>query len=167
MWPHGSGWQTSLSKWGKEDVEVIDRKLGFELCQMEGIETIVLGSYIKAGETFATDVKVLDVESKKLLKSSSSKGEGVSSILKTQIDELTRDISDGLGLARDRDEPEISKMADVTTSSMEAYRYYLEGWENYRKLYYNDAQRNLSKKLLSLIRTLPWLIHTLLYRWII
>jgi serine/threonine protein kinase/tetratricopeptide (TPR) repeat protein len=137
--------QDLLEQMGKKDVEVIDRKLGFELCQMEGIKAIVLGSYIKAGDTFATDVKVLDVETKKLLKSSSSKGEGVSSILKTQIDELTRDISDGLGLARHRDEPEISKMADVTTSSMEAYRYYLEGWENYRKLYYNDARKSFEK----------------------
>jgi len=66
-----------LEQLGQKDVEVIDRKLGFELCQKEGIETIVLGSYIKAGDTFATDVKVLHVETKKLLRSFSSKGEGV------------------------------------------------------------------------------------------
>jgi len=129
-----------LEQMGKKDVEVIDRKLGFELCQIEGIKAIVLGSYIKAGDTFATDVKVLDVETKKLLRSSSSKGEGVSSILKTQIDELTREISEGIGLARKDIESAEMLMADITTSSMEAYRYYMEGRENFRKLYYDDAR---------------------------
>ncbi len=70
-----------LDQMGKKDVEVIDRELGFDLCRMEGIEAIVIGSYIKAGETFATDVKVLDVETKRILRSASSKGEGASSII--------------------------------------------------------------------------------------
>jgi len=129
-----------LEQMGKKDIEVIDRQLGFDLCRREGIEAIVVGSYIKAGETFATDVKVLDVETKKMLKSCSSRGEGASSIITWQIDELTREIFDGIGLAKNTSEaPELS-MADVTTSSMEAYRYYLEGKENERKLYYEDAR---------------------------
>jgi len=128
-----------LEQLGHKDVDVIDRKLGFELCRKEGIETIVLGSYIKAGDTFATDVKVLDVETRKLLRSSISKGEGASSIINRQIDELTREISEGIGLARKDLEPADLRMADVTTSSMEAYRYYLEGKENDRKFFSSEA----------------------------
>jgi tetratricopeptide (TPR) repeat protein len=132
--------QDLLEQMGKKNVEVIDKPLGFELCRREGIKTIVLGSYIKAGETFATDVKVLDVDTKKLLRSSSSKGEGVSSIINKQIDELTKEISEGVGLARKGLEPAERPMADVTTSSMDAYRYYVEGRENLRKFYFNDAR---------------------------
>ncbi|RPJ43860.1 MAG: tetratricopeptide repeat protein, partial [Deltaproteobacteria bacterium] len=132
--------QDLLEQMGKKNVEVIDRPLGFELCRKEGIKTIILGSYIKAGETFATDVKVLDVDTKKLLRSSSSKGEGVSSIINKQIDELTKEISAGLGLAGKGVEPAEMPIADVTTSSMEAYRYLLEGRENVRKLDYNEAR---------------------------
>ena len=129
-----------LDQMGEKDVEVIDRQLGFDLCRREGIEAIVVGSYIKAGETFATDVKVLDVETKRILRSFSSRGEGASSIINRQIDELTREIFEGIGLAgRDAGSSELS-MADVTTSSMEAYRYYLEGRENTRKLYFDDAR---------------------------
>jgi len=87
---------------GKEKVEVIDRDLGFELCQLEGIDAIVLGSFTKAGDIFATDVKVLDVRSKRLLKSASAKGQGVDSILKKQIEELSKDISRGVGLVVQR-----------------------------------------------------------------
>jgi serine/threonine protein kinase/tetratricopeptide (TPR) repeat protein len=132
--------QDLLEQMGKKNVEVIDSPLGFELCRREGIKTIVLGSYIKAGETFATDVKVLDVDTKKLLRSSSSKGEGVSSIINKQIDELTREISSGLGQAGKSVESAEMSMADVTTRSMEAYRYYLEGKEDLRKLYFNEAR---------------------------
>jgi TolB-like protein len=68
---------------GKENVKTIDEELAFEICQKDGIEAVVVGSFIKTGDMFAIDAKVLDVESKKLLHSFSTKGEGVASILKT------------------------------------------------------------------------------------
>lgn len=134
-----------LKQLGKEKVEIIDKNLGFELCRMDGIDTIVLGSFIKAGDTFATDVKVLEVETKRLLKSSSSKGQGVASILERQIDELSRDISRGLGISDRRIETSGSPIADVTTSSMDAYSYFLRGRESYEKLYNDDARKFLQK----------------------
>ncbi len=48
---------------------------------------------------FATNVRALEVSTKKILTSASAKGEGVASILKTQIDALSREISRGAGLS--------------------------------------------------------------------
>ena len=112
---------------------------------MEGVESIILGSFIKAENMFATDIKVLDVETKKLLKSASSKGMGVDSILQTQIDELSKEITEGIGLARERIEPVRAPITDVTTSSMEAYKYFMQGTESIRKFYYEDAIGFLEK----------------------
>ena len=134
-----------LRQMGKPDVKVIDRDLGFELCRRDSVRALVVGTYVKAGEMFATDVKIIDVDSKKILKSASSRGEGVASILKSQIDELSKQISSGFGV------PEASVVADqkpvmeVTTSSMEAYNYFLRGREEGSKLYYQDARRFLEK----------------------
>ncbi|MFC2160973.1 protein kinase, partial [Acidobacteriota bacterium] len=136
-----------IAQLGKKDVEVIDRDLGFDLCRMEGIEAIVVGSYIKAGETFATDVKVLDVKTKKILKSATSTGRDADSILERQIDELTREIIEGLDLTRTDSGAAELNMADVTTSSMEAYRYYLEGRENFRKYYFEEAKISFEKAI--------------------
>ncbi len=136
-----------LKQMGKKDVEIIDRDLGFELCRREGIEAIVLGSFIKAGDMFATDVKVLDVESKRLLKSASSKGKGVSSILERQIDELSRDISRGIDISESKIEATQLRIAEVTTSSMEAYNYFLRGCEDSEKFKFVEAQRFLEKAL--------------------
>ncbi|MGD9344754.1 MAG: protein kinase [Candidatus Aminicenantes bacterium] len=136
-----------LKQMGKNDVEVIDRDLGFQLCRREGIETIVLGSFIKAGNMFATDVKVLDVENKKLLKSASSRGEGIDSIIKTQIDELSREIYQGLGELKQDIDAAHMRIENVTTTSMEAYNYFLRGRADYEKFYYEDARQFLEKSI--------------------
>jgi len=134
-----------LEQIGKKDVEIIDRDLGFELCRREGVESIILGSFIKAGNMFATDVKVLDVETKRLMKSASIKGEGVESILRTQIDELSKEISLGVGIAESEIKASQLGITDVTTSSMEAYKYFLKGRENSRKHYFDEARPSLEK----------------------
>jgi serine/threonine protein kinase/Tfp pilus assembly protein PilF len=133
--------QDLLKQTGKYDIDMIDKDTGFELCRREGVASIVVGSYTKAGDVFATDVKVLDVDSKRLLKSASSRGTGVDSILKTQIDELSKEISLGVGLSERKIEGEgVAPIAEVTTDSMKAYECFLEGREAYEKLYNDDAR---------------------------
>ncbi len=128
-----------LKQMGKGDVETINSDVGFELCLRDGIASIVLGTYTKAGNVFVTDVKLLDVETKKLLMSFSSKGEGVDSILKTQIDELSREITQNLGSSGQKFDDVKTQISGITTTSMEAYQYYLKGEEAGDKLYYEDA----------------------------
>ncbi|MBA7660397.1 Serine/threonine-protein kinase PknD [subsurface metagenome] len=134
-----------LKQMGKESVDVIDRDMGFELCRMEGVDAIVLGSFIKAGDLFATDVKVLDVESKRLLKSASSKGEGIRSILESQIDELSKEISRGVGLSERKIKATQLSIIGATTTSMDAYNFFLRGREDKEKFYFDDARRFLEK----------------------
>ena len=128
-----------LKQIDKADTKVINRDIGFELCRMDGIEAIVLGSYTKAGDTFATDVKVLDVSDKRLIKGAQAKGEGVASILRNQIDELSREISKGVGLSEQTFIETHVKLAEVTTSSMEAYSNFLQGRDCMEKSYWEDA----------------------------
>jgi tetratricopeptide (TPR) repeat protein len=134
-----------LRQSGRESAATNDEEAGFEVCRKSGIEALVLGSYIKAGETFATDVKVLDVANKQILRTASSKGDGVSSVLKTQIDEISRAISRGLGPVATKIEIAQPKIAELTTSSMEAYNYFLRGRDDYEKFYYADARKFLEK----------------------
>jgi serine/threonine protein kinase/Flp pilus assembly protein TadD len=128
-----------LEQMGRKDVETIDRDSGFKLCRREGVKSIVLGSFIKAGDMFATDVKVMDAETKKILKSASSRGEGADSILRIQIDELSKEISAGMGIAKQKIETVKVPITNVTTSVMEAYKLFIQGRENTRKFYFEDA----------------------------
>ena len=130
-----------LKQMGKDEVEFIDSDTGFSLCRREGVGAIVLGSFVKAGDMFATDVKVLDVETKKILKSASARGRSVDSILERQIDELSREISQGIGLSERKITADAQRIADVTTSSMDAYNEFLKGIEKYERYYYEEARK--------------------------
>jgi len=132
---------------GRERVEDIDEAIGFELCRLDDIEVVVTGSFVKAGNTFATDVKVLDVQSKELIASASARGDGVESILDSQVDALSEEIARGVGLSRRRIEKTQRPVAEVTTTSMEAYNYYLRGVDEYDKFYYDDARRFLDRAI--------------------
>ncbi|MDH4271343.1 MAG: protein kinase, partial [Candidatus Aminicenantes bacterium] len=134
-----------LKQKGKEDVDVIDTDLGFELCRMDGVRAIVLGSFIKADGMFVTDAKVLDVETKSLLKSATARGEGVRSILERQINDLSKEISRGVGLSEGKILTAQRRISDVTTSSMEAYNYFLKGRDEYERFFFDQARQSLEK----------------------
>lgn len=131
----------------KEEVDIINSDLGFELCIKDGVEAIVVGSFAKAGDIFVTDAKVLDVESKKILKSVSARGRGADSILASQIDVLSQEIAKGVGLSERKVTESQTTITDVTTSSLEAYNAYLKGVELVQKYYYADALPFLEKAL--------------------
>jgi serine/threonine protein kinase/Tfp pilus assembly protein PilF len=136
-----------LKQIGKEDTTLIDQDLGFELCRMESIDAIVLGFFTKAGDMFATDVKVMDVNTKTLLKTANSKGEGDGSILRSQIDELSAEISRGIGIPERKIKASKVPIMEVTTSSIEAYEYFIRGRTEYDKFQYDKSRQSLEKAI--------------------
>jgi serine/threonine protein kinase/Tfp pilus assembly protein PilF len=134
-----------LKQMGKSDAEFIDSDLGFELCRREGVEALVTGSLNKAGDMFAIDLRILDTETKKHIKTATSRGQGEQSIIINQIDDLSREIAEGIGIAAQRIDDAKLHIADVTTNSIEAYNYYLKGEEESAKLYLDDARQSLER----------------------
>lgn len=130
-----------IAQLGKKNVEIIDTDLGLAVCQKEGCHIIVTGSFVRAGDVFVTDVKVLDVASKQILKSVSSRGSGIGSILETQIDELSKAIARSAGTSFLAVKTAPMHIRDVTTSSMEAYRYYMKGLDSYDNANWEDARQ--------------------------
>jgi len=136
-----------LRQMGKAEAEIIDGNLGFELCRQDNVEALVLGSYVKAGETFATDVKIFDVKTRKMMTSFTAQGTGAQSILDKQIAQLSREISRGVGLSKKAVEETKSLMAQTPTSSIDAYKYYLAGHEKLEKMYFDEARKDLEKAI--------------------
>jgi serine/threonine protein kinase/tetratricopeptide (TPR) repeat protein len=137
--------QDLLKQMGRDDDGVIDKELGFELCRADNVDCIVLGSFTKAGDVFATDVKVMNVNTKKIVKSASARGQGVASILESQIDTLSREISEGIGVSSGEPRSGPRRIADVTTSSMDAYHYFLEGRALFERIYFDEAREALEQ----------------------
>jgi tetratricopeptide (TPR) repeat protein len=137
--------QDLLKLAGKKDLAFIDPESGFEACRRGGIKSIILGSLAKAGNIFMIDVKVQDAATRKLVKSASSRGAGEDSILLAQVDELTRKIAEGMGVSRERIESNPTKVADLTTNSLEAYQYLLRGQDEMERVLYMDARKSLER----------------------
>ena len=136
-----------LRQMGKPGVEIIDGELGFELCGRDKIDILVLGSFVKAGETFATDVKMFDVPTRKKIKSFTAQGAGAQSILDRQIAQLSREISRGAGLSRKAVDETNALMAQSPTASIDAYKFYLAGHEKLDKMYFDEARKDLEKAI--------------------
>lgn len=138
-----------LRAMGKTDAQVaeIDQETGFELCRQNRVVAIVLGSFTRAGDVFALDAKILDVDSKQLLTAATASGDGVASILQHQIDEISRAISGALEIP----EPGIMGdvgVADVTTTSMDAYKLYLQAKSSYERFDFVGAAAQLEQATL-------------------
>jgi len=136
-----------LKQSGRDEAALYDEEAGFEICGKNGIEALVVGSFVKAGETFVTNVRVLDATTRESLRSASARGEGVASILKSQIDEISRQVGRGIGKPLLKLEPPVRPIIELTTSSMEAYNYFLRGREDFEKFYFADAQKFLERSI--------------------
>jgi class 3 adenylate cyclase/tetratricopeptide (TPR) repeat protein len=134
-----------MDQLGSKDAHYINASMGFEICRKVGYPFIVTGSFVKAGEVFVTDVKVLDVETKQIITSVSTKGMGLSSILENQVDDLSKSISRSVGISSRKLSIASMRILDVTTSSISAYKYFLQGREDFDKMYFNDARQALEK----------------------
>jgi tetratricopeptide (TPR) repeat protein/predicted Ser/Thr protein kinase len=141
-------WERLNDLAGRKNVDITtpaERDDWFEICRREGVDAIVLGSFTKAENLFATDAKIYDVETKNMIRSTGSRGEGVGSILRTQIDEMSREISRGVGLSERAAARGAKPISQVTTASMEAYELLLKGQEDFERYYFDDARLSLEK----------------------
>jgi serine/threonine protein kinase/tetratricopeptide (TPR) repeat protein len=143
-----------------------DRTISFETVQeiakRAGVNTVILGSYVKAGDTIRINVKLQEPSSGKIVTSERVEAIGESNLFPT-VDDLTRRIktqfmpgatdgskgvldglragTTGMSTTLDRD------LKDVTTSSIDAYRYYVEGIAENDRGRYAQAIPPLEKAL--------------------
>ena len=89
-----------------------------------GVERLILGSISRAGRTLRIDVKVQDAASAEIVTSKQVAGEGEESLF-SLVDDLSFGIRQSFKLPAE-DGTDLALTA-VTTSSIEAYRFYVEG----------------------------------------
>jgi len=134
-----------LKSLGYEDAEVIDASIGFKLCDLANAHIMVLGSLIKSGETFGVNTQVLDVDTKKQLTAYRITGKGEDSILGHLVDDLTDKIKKGMEISIREIRQEKKDITELTTTSLEAYKYYFTGREAAFRMYNQEAIDNLEK----------------------
>ncbi len=94
---------------------------------------VIRGNYFLAGPTLRINLSIMDSRTEKIIASETVEGEGINSIL-SLVDDFTRKIKTDLNVSPEEIAKDVDKkIGEITTSSPEAYRYYCEGYDNYKK----------------------------------
>jgi len=131
---------------GKEDLKRIDRTVASEVARKAEVGWILTGDILQTEPTIVLTSDISDAATGEILVTQRVTGEEGEDLFAV-VDKLSSQIKKDLALPgatkKELDKP----VAEVTTHSPEAYRYYLEGLDNYSKVYFADAARSFEKAL--------------------
>ena len=103
-----------------------------EVAEQANAQTVILGSFMKAGKNIRINIRVQDAGSGEILATEKIEGIGESSLF-SMVDDLNRRIASDLDIQSTSGEWINLPVEEVTTSSVEAFRFYIGGqklhWE--------------------------------------
>jgi serine/threonine protein kinase/Tfp pilus assembly protein PilF len=110
-----------------------------------GVNHILQGSLSKAGDTFRIEFTLQDMTTGKIIGSDRVEGKGEQAMF-PMVDELTRKIKADLELSDEEIAADIDKEVEkITTSSPQAFKYYVEGREFHHKGEYREGIQYMEK----------------------
>ncbi len=128
-----------LQELGRADDKVISADVVQQVAERAGVDRVLVGSYVKAGDTIRISARLQEADTGRIVTAERVEGVGESSLFQL-VDELTRRIKSQMSVLARAGRPagllerpgETSEVGldrgvtEITTSSIEAYRYYAE-----------------------------------------
>jgi tetratricopeptide (TPR) repeat protein len=130
----------------RDTAEFISRETGMVLCRRAGTSVMAVGNYTKAGPVFLAALELIDVNTGDRIGSPmKARGREVESFLKEDgiVDDLAQQILQGIGVSRIGAQVALKAVAEVSSSSLEAQRYFQRGKRELDKFNLLDARRFL------------------------
>lgn len=130
-----------LTAMHRQDDRVVSFDTVQELAKRASVSSVILGSYVKAGDTIRINLKLQEATTGRILTTERVEAAGESNLFPT-VDDLTRRLKAKFAPQADPTRPLLTSrvaitattgtsfdrdLKEVTTSSIEAYRYYAEG----------------------------------------
>jgi tetratricopeptide (TPR) repeat protein/predicted Ser/Thr protein kinase len=103
----------------------MEASVGLEIAAKAKVKTCILGNILKAGEKLRIQVKMLDTRSGEVIRSDLVEG-GAQTDFFEMAETLSDHVKDYLEIKAFAEDPDYP-LSDVLTSSVEAYRHYIEG----------------------------------------
>jgi len=120
------------------DAPVTSAAVVREVAARADVGHVVVGSFIRAGDTFRLSARLQDVESGNVASAETVEGIGEDSVF-ASVDSLTRRIKERLAVPITASPVVDRDLSEVTTSSMDAYRYYTDGVNLISQSRYEEA----------------------------
>jgi tetratricopeptide (TPR) repeat protein len=123
----------------------LDLDLAAIVAKEANVEAILVGNISKNGDDLQINVKLQEPNQGMVLKEESVEGPGLEKIF-AMVDQLTEKIKSDLNVSLEMAEAN-KGIAELSTNSLEAWRYYTDGVENLNKLFYQDAITQLNQAI--------------------
>lgn len=131
---------------GKEDLKAIDKTVASEVARRAEVKWILTGDILRLEPNIILTSDISDAATGEVLATQRISGEAGEDLFSV-VDKLSALIKEDLTLPEAANEESGREVADVTTHSPEAYRYYLEGWEYLDRYYLIEAEKSFRKAL--------------------
>jgi tetratricopeptide (TPR) repeat protein len=125
------------------DIDQFDMRMAAIVAKEANVETVLTGSIVKNGDSLQINVKLQDPNRGMVLKEESVEGPGLETLF-SMVDNLTQHIKQEMQIALEKGEQERG-IAELSTHSLEAWRYYTIGEDFYNKLLINEAMQQFEK----------------------
>ncbi len=133
-----------LKSMGNTNVDKIDESLGKAICNQANIGALVTASIRKFGKLYTIDLKVLDPRKNEYIFTAKEEGEGQENI-PAMLDKLSEKTRLGLKEKATEVRAATQKIAEATTTNLQAYQYYFEGEQLINKLKFKEAAEEFGK----------------------
>lgn len=131
---------------GKEEIITINRETALEIAKRAGARWILMGDLFENDSIFTIASQLIEVASGDIIAGQKITGEADEDIF-AMVDRLTVEVKSDLSLPTGALNEMDYRVADVTTHSADAYRYYLEGINYASKVYRLEAAESFSNAL--------------------
>ena len=131
---------------GREGTKTIDKNVASEVATKAEAKWMLQGSILQVEPQIILTSQLVEVKTGRVLASQRIDGEPKEKIFSI-VDRLTVELQKNLSLPVQEKSGENRSVADVTTHSEEAYRYYLEGVDYFYKIYTVEAEKSFRKAI--------------------
>ncbi|HET7293559.1 MAG TPA: protein kinase [Vicinamibacteria bacterium] len=148
-----------LKEMKKLDERTVSAETVAAVAERAEVDSVVLGSFVKAGETIRVSIKLQDAKSGDILAAEKVDAAGQDKLFEG-VDELTGRIKSRFGSTTTTDSARDRELKDITTSVPEAYRQYAEAIALHNQFKEEEA-RPLFEKAIALDPTFAMAIAKL------
>jgi tetratricopeptide (TPR) repeat protein len=120
----------------------VDIEMAAIVAKEANVEAVLSGSIIKSGDSLQINVRIHETNQGQILKEESIEGLGLENLF-TMVDELTRRIRNELRVSLEEEQ----SIADLSTNSLEAWKYFTNGMDFLNQFLLVDASRNFEKAI--------------------
>jgi serine/threonine protein kinase/predicted Zn-dependent protease len=135
-----------LNQLNMRDVDHIDEEKGKAICASSNINLMAVGTVKKFGDMYTVDLKVIDIKTGKHVFAAKADKKGKESI-PSLIDEVAERTRTGLQESSEKIQESNKKIADITTTNLEAYQHYFLGEDLINKLKFKEATEEFEKAI--------------------